>query len=106
MRARWRSSSGTSVFVENSGAVSRLTGSADKLGLDLSSGAMFRGASFRAKLCDIEASSGAGVKVTVEEELNAKATSGASVQYAGKGVIKDIKVNSGGSVRRFEAEND
>ena len=39
--------------------------------------------------------------VNVSKELNAKASSGGSIRYKGEGLIRDIKVGSGGTVRRF-----
>ena len=40
-------------------------------------------------------------RANVSKELNAKASSGGSIRYKGEGLIRDIKVGSGGTVRRF-----
>jgi hypothetical protein len=85
---------------QNSGSVVNLAGSADKLNIDVSSGANFKGYDFKTGYCDAKASSGAGIRITVEKELNAKANSGGGIHYKGTAVIKDVNVNSGGVVKK------
>ncbi|MES2850676.1 MAG: head GIN domain-containing protein [Bacteroidota bacterium] len=85
---------------ENSGAEVNVTGKAENLKTDLNSGAMFKGYDLSVNYCDAKATSGAEVRITVNKELAAKANSGGSIKYKGEGVVKDINVNSGGSVKR------
>jgi len=85
---------------ENSGAEVNVTGTAENLKTDLNSGAMFKGFDLAVNFCDAKASSGAEVRITVNKELAAKANSGGSIKYKGEGVVKDINVNSGGSVKK------
>lgn len=84
----------------NSGGSINLSGTVTSLDVDGSSGAMFHGYSLSATNCKAEASSGAGVQVNVSKEISAKANSGGFVRFKGDGVIRDINVNSGGSVKR------
>ena len=84
----------------NSGGSINLSGTVISLDVDGSSGAMFHGYSLSATNCKAEASSGAGVQVNVSKEISAKANSGGFVRFKGDGVIRDINVNSGGSVKR------
>lgn len=84
----------------NSGAVINLTGTVSSLDVDGSSGAMFHGYSLSAANCTAEASSGAGVQVNVAKEISARANSGGFVRFKGEALIRDINVNSGGSVKR------
>ena len=84
----------------SSGAFAELGGSTNNLSVDLSSGAMFKGYDLTTTKCIAETSSGAGVQINVSKELNAKASSGGSIRYKGEGLIRDIKVNSGGTVKR------
>ena len=84
----------------NSGGVINLSGTVTSLDVDGSSGAMFRGYSLNASNCKAEASSGAGVQVNVSKEISAKANSGGFVRFKGEALIRDINVNSGGSVKR------
>jgi lipopolysaccharide export system protein LptC len=85
---------------QNSGSAINMSGSADKIKIDISSGAVFKGYDLAVEYCDAKASSGGGIRITINKELSAKATSGGGVKYKGDGVIKDINVNSGGSVKK------
>lgn len=84
----------------SSGAFAELEGRSDNLSVDASSGAMFKGYELTSTKCMAETSSGAGIQVNVAKELNARASSGGSIRYKGEGLIRDIKVGSGGTVKR------
>lgn len=84
----------------NSGASITLAGTVNVLDVDVNSGAQFHGYELSTTNCHAEASSGAGIQVSVSKELSARANSGGFVRYKGDGLIRDINVNSGGSVRR------
>mgnify|MGYP001809707508 CR=1 FL=1 len=85
----------------SSGAFAELEGSSADLSVETSSGAMFKGYNLNTSKCLAESSSGGGVQVNVSKELNARASSGGSIRYKGEGLIRDIKVGSGGTVRKF-----
>ena len=85
---------------QNSGSAINISGTADKIKIDISSGAVFKGYDLAVEYCDAKASSGGGIRITINKELSAKATSGGGVKYKGDGVIKEINVNSGGSVKK------
>jgi hypothetical protein len=109
-RLEMKCSSGAAVFAEvdaaeidarqNSGAEIILKGNVKNLEIDVNSGAMFKGYDLVAEVCSAKASSGGGVRVFVVKELNASANSGGGIHYKGEAVIKDLNVNSGGSVKR------
>ncbi len=84
----------------NSGASITLNGSIKSLDVDGSSGAQFHGYGLAVEQCKAEASSGAGVQISVNKEISAKANSGGFIRFKGEGLIRDINVNSGGSVKR------
>lgn len=84
----------------SSGASISISGKSDKLKVDVSSGADFKGYDLVTDYCDASASSGAGVRVTINKELNAKASSGGDIHYKGEALIRDIKTSSGGSVKK------
>lgn len=86
---------------QSSGSIVELKGNASSLNLDLSSGAMFKGIDLVTDQCTAKASSGATIRVTVNNDLSAHANSGGSIHYKGNGSIKDIKVNSGGVVKKI-----
>jgi hypothetical protein len=84
----------------NSGAEVEINGSAVKLKVDVSSGAIFKGYELTTDYCDAKATSGGGVRINVNKELSVKANSGGGIRYKGTGVIKDMNVNSGGVVKK------
>lgn len=84
----------------NSGGSINLSGTVESLDVDGNSGAQFKGYSLHAVICKADMSSGAGLQITVSKEISAKATSGGYVRFKGEGLIRNIDVNSGGSVKR------
>ncbi len=85
---------------QNSGSGITISGKAEKIKVDGSSGADFKGYDLVTDYCDAKASSGAGVHITINKELTAKANSGGGIRYKGTALIKDVNVNSGGVVKR------
>ncbi|MEI9958430.1 MAG: head GIN domain-containing protein [Ferruginibacter sp.] len=85
---------------QNSGSSINISGNADKIKVEVSSGAIFKSYDLTVDYCEAKASSGGGVRITINKELSAKANSGGGVKYKGEAVIKDINVNSGGSVKK------
>jgi hypothetical protein len=84
----------------SSGGFINLTGKVDELQVDGNSGGQFKGYGLSTANCKAGVSSGAGVQVTVSKEISASANSGGYVRFKGEGLIRDINVNSGGSVKR------
>jgi len=85
---------------QNSGSEINLTGTAENLKAEVSSGAILKGFDLQTEFCEAKATSGGGIRITVNKELNAKANSGGGIRYKGNGVIKEVDVNSGGVVKR------
>ncbi len=85
---------------QNSGSEITLSGSAEKISVEVSSGATFKGFDFAVDYCDAKASSGGGVRIAVQKELSARANSGGGIRYKGTAVIKDIDISSGGIVKK------
>ena len=85
---------------QNSGAQIDITGKADNIKIDVSSGAIFKGYDLVSDFCEAKASSGGAVRVSVNKELTVRASSGGGIRYKGNGVIKDMDVSSGGSVKK------
>ncbi len=84
----------------SSGGTITLSGSANALSVDGSSGGIFRGYDLAVTNCKADVSSGAGVQVTVNKEISAEASSGGYVRFKGDGLIRNINVSSGGSVKK------
>jgi hypothetical protein len=91
---------GTLTVEQNSGSGINISGSAGKINVDVSSGAVFKGYDLEVDYCDAKASSGGGIRLTINKELSAKANSGGGVRYKGTAVIKEVNVNSGGLVKK------
>ncbi|MFN8248763.1 MAG: head GIN domain-containing protein [Ferruginibacter sp.] len=85
---------------QNSGSQVSISGTVGKVEIDVSSGAIFKGYDFTADYCDARATSGASVKIAVEKELSARASSGGGIHYKGTAVIKNVDVSSGGIVKK------
>ena len=85
---------------QNSGALIEINGKTGSLKIDVSSGAVFKGYDLATDYCDAKASSGGGVRISVNKELSVKASSGGGIHYKGDGVVKDMNVSSGGIVKK------
>jgi len=85
---------------QNSGSGITISGTAAKLKVEVTSGAIFKGYDLAVDYCEAKATSGGGVRITINKELNAKANSGGGIKYKGEAVIKELDVNSGGVVKK------
>jgi putative autotransporter adhesin-like protein len=88
------------VVDQSSGSVVDISGVAGSIKVDGSSGSVFNGYDLAAENGEADISSGAVVHLNINKELSAEATSGGSISYKGKGVIRNIKTGSGGSISR------
>ena len=86
---------------QGTGSKITLTGKTEKLEIDGDTGSKFVGEDLSTNTCDIAVSTGAGVTITVEKEMNVKANTGGYIKYKGNGGIRDIKTNTGGSVTKI-----
>lgn len=86
--------------VSSAGEIS-ISGFADYAEVQTSSSGEFNGLDFSADEAELQASSGADIKVTVNERMNARASSGGSIRYKGAPSVTDADSSSGGSVRKY-----
>lgn len=86
---------------QNTGSKITVSGKTGILDILSDTGSKFSGENLSAGNCFIEVSTGAGVIITVEKEMNAKANTGGYIKYKGQGGIREIKTNTGGSVSRI-----
>jgi hypothetical protein len=84
----------------NSGAEANITGTAGNCEVEVSSGSSLDGYGLQTDICDASTSSGANLRITVNKELSASASSGGQIHYKGTGVIKEISTGSGGEVSK------
>lgn len=86
---------------QNTGSIVTLTGDAAKINVVGDTGSMFKGIDLKTSSCDVTASTGAGVYITVQKELYVKANTGGFVKYKGDAGVREIKTNTGGSVSKI-----
>lgn len=86
---------------QNTGSVVTLTGDAGKLNVGGDTGSMFKGIDLKTNNCNVKASTGAGIYITVQKELYIKASTGGYVKYKGDAGVREIKTNTGGSVSKI-----
>jgi hypothetical protein len=75
-------------------------GKVSKLVVDANGASDFKGYDLVADNCSVEASGASDVKVTVNKELNARASGASGVHYKGDGVIRDLKTSGASNVSR------
>jgi hypothetical protein len=85
---------------QNSGSGIGISGRAERIKVECSSGSLFKGYELSVDYCDAKASSGAGVHITINKELTAKATSGGGIRYRGSALIREVNASSGGIVKK------
>ena len=85
---------------QNTGSEIHFSGTADKLDVDGDTGSIFKGYELKTDNCDVRVSTGAGIYISVDKELNVRANTGGYVKYKGNAGIRDIKTNTGGAVSR------
>lgn len=86
----------------SSGGAITIGGNATSLDVEGSSGGLFKGYDLNVTNCKADVSSGAGVQVLVSKEISAEASSGGYVRIKGDGLIRNIRVSSGGSIKRAD----
>lgn len=86
--------------IQNSGSIMEISGTAQKLNIEATSGAIFKGYDLAVDYCTAKATSGGAIRISIKKELDARSNSGGAIYYKGEAVIKDINVNSGGVVKR------
>jgi len=77
-----------------------ISGNAAELSIDASGASDFKGYELVTNYCTAEASGASSVNITVNKELNAKASGASSVRFKGEGLIRDIKTSGSSNVTR------
>ena len=85
---------------QSSGSDVRMGGKANRVSIEASSGSDFNGYSLVTDICTARCSSGSDITITVNKELNAKASSGSDINYKGSASVINVTKSSGGSVRK------
>ncbi|TCO09195.1 head GIN domain-containing protein [Natronoflexus pectinivorans] len=77
-------------------------GTANTIDVNLSTGGRFNGANLETKKAKVRANTGAGAEVWVTEELEARAASGARIEYTGDPQKIEVRTSLGGRVQEME----
>ncbi len=86
---------------QNTGSKITLSGKADNLEAEGDTGSKFMGENLSTNTCSVEMSTGAGIYISVEKELNVKANTGGYIKYKGNAGVREVKTNTGGSVSKI-----
>jgi hypothetical protein len=87
-------------FVISGASDATISGNAAELSIDASGASDFKGFELVTNYCSAEASGASSVNITVNKELNAKASGASSVRFKGEGLIRDIKTSGASNVTR------
>jgi hypothetical protein len=74
-------------------------GDVDEIEVDVSSAGSMSAYDLECKSADLSASSAGSIKITVTDQINARASSGGSIRYKGKPEKERVSNSSGGSVK-------
>jgi len=77
-----------------------ISGNAAELSIEASGASDFKGFDMTTNYCTAEASGASSVNITVNKELNAKASGASSVRFKGEGLIRDIKTSGSSNITR------
>ena len=92
---------GTLKVDQGTGSKITISGKADNLEAEGSTGSKFMGEDLKTSICSVEMSTGAGIHISVEKELNVRANTGGYVKYKGNAGVREIKTNTGGNVSKI-----
>ncbi len=77
-----------------------IAGKASKLTVDVSGGSDFNGYDLITETTSVEASGGSDVEVTVNKDLNARASGGSDVFYRGSASVSEVRSSGSSSVKK------
>jgi hypothetical protein len=80
------------------GSMIDLAGTAKKLTVESNAGAQIRAGDFIVEVCKISANAGSQNDIYVTQNLDASASSGSQIRFAGNPEVKNISTSSGGNV--------
>jgi hypothetical protein len=78
----------------------KISGNVNKLDIDASGGSDFKGYELATDICNLEASGGSDIYITVNKELSAEASGGSDVYYKGNGTIREMRSSGSSSIKK------
>jgi hypothetical protein len=78
----------------------KISGKVNKLDIDASGGSDFKGYELATDICNLEASGGSDIYITVNKELSADASGGSDVYYKGNGTVREMRSSGSSSIKK------
>jgi Putative auto-transporter adhesin, head GIN domain len=78
----------------------KISGSANKLFIDASGGSDFKGYELSVDECNLQASGGSDVYITVNKSLTADASGGSDIFYKGNAAVTEVKSSGSSSIKK------
>ncbi|MES2374447.1 MAG: head GIN domain-containing protein [Bacteroidota bacterium] len=78
----------------------KISGTAGNASFDASGACDIKAYDLITDMCRIDASGASNIRITVNKELNAKASGGSNISYRGTGLIRDLSSSGGASIKR------
>jgi hypothetical protein len=78
----------------------KISGMVKNLDIDASGGSDFKGYELAADVCNLQASGGSDVYITVNKELSADTSGGSDVFYKGNGAVREMKSSGSSSIKK------
>lgn len=82
------------------GSIATLNGNFDRANIEASGGSIFKDYGFAVNTCDVEASGGSILNLSINKELKADASGGSIINYKGSGVITSVDASGGSSIKK------
>jgi Putative auto-transporter adhesin, head GIN domain len=79
----------------------KISGKVNKLDIDASGGSDFKGYELVTDICNLGASGGSDVYITVNKELSAEASGGSDIYYKGTGTIREMKSSGSSGIKKM-----
>ncbi len=79
----------------------KISGSVKNLNIDASGGSDFKGYDLAADICNLEASGGSDIYITINKELTAEASGGSDVYYKGNGSVREVRSSGSSSIKKI-----
>ncbi len=92
---------GSSLDIDLSGgSIAKLDGTFDAANIEASGGSIFKDFAIAVNNCNVDASGGSVVNLTINKALKADASGGSVIHYKGTGVIMSVDASGGSSIRK------
>jgi hypothetical protein len=82
------------------GSIATLDGSFDKASIEASGGSIFKDFNLMLNTCNVDASGGSIISVSINKELKADASGGSIINYKGSGIITSVDASGGSSIKK------